>query len=141
MSSHSLAWADLRSRQIGERAGSGCTSTASTADCPPTVGSYGYLAHRTAHTRSDGAVRLCPQGCAAGECEAALRHRAGKQWPYRPHPLSGRPETHGRAVKVRGPRNFSVAVFSPRSPAGASRTNDSHGPRAAVEPGLGDMFG
>ncbi|MDP9434434.1 MAG: recombinase family protein [Actinomycetota bacterium] len=72
MRSHSLALADLQSRQIGEswkrvhqyRIDRGL----------PTNGRerYGYLAHRTTHTRSDGALRLCRQGCAAGECETGF---------------------------------------------------------------------
>jgi hypothetical protein len=33
---------------------------------------YGYLAHRTTHTRSDGALRLCLQGCAPGECQTGF---------------------------------------------------------------------
>ncbi len=72
MRSHSLALADLQSRQIGEswkrvhqyRVDRGL----------PTNGRerHGYLAHRTTHTRGDGALRLCLQGCAAGACETGF---------------------------------------------------------------------
>jgi hypothetical protein len=33
---------------------------------------YGYLAHRATHTRSDGALRVCPQGCEAGRCQTGF---------------------------------------------------------------------
>ncbi len=72
MRSQSLALADLQSRQIGEgwkrvhqyRVDRGL----------PTNGRerYGYLAHRATHTRSDGALRVCLQGCGAGECETGF---------------------------------------------------------------------
>jgi site-specific DNA recombinase len=72
MRSQSLALADLQSRQIGEgwkrvhqyRVDRGL----------PTNGRerFGYLAHRSTHTRSDGALRLCLQGCAAGECQTGF---------------------------------------------------------------------
>jgi hypothetical protein len=64
--------ADLQSRQIGEswkrvhqyRIDRGL----------PTNGRerYGYLAHRNTHTRSNGALRVCPQGCAAGRCQTGF---------------------------------------------------------------------
>ncbi len=68
MRSQTLSLAQLQSQQIGEgwkrvlqyRVDRGL----------PTHGRerYGYLTHRTTHTRTDGALRLCPQGCSAGEC-------------------------------------------------------------------------
>jgi site-specific DNA recombinase len=72
MRSQSLALADLQSRQIGEgwkrvhqyRIDRGL----------PTNGRerYGYLSHRTTHTRGDGSLRVCLQGCAAGECQTGF---------------------------------------------------------------------
>ncbi len=72
MRSQSLSLAQLQSQQIGEgwkrvhhyRVDRGL----------PTNGRerYGYLAHRTTHTRSDGALRLCPQGCGPGECQTGF---------------------------------------------------------------------
>lgn len=72
MVSQTLALADLQSRQIGEgwqrvhqyRVDRGL----------PTNGRerYGYLSHRSTHTRSDGAVRQCPQACGPGECQTGF---------------------------------------------------------------------
>jgi site-specific DNA recombinase len=72
MRSQTLSLAQLQSQQIGEgwkrvlqyRVDRGL----------PTHGRerYGYLAHRSTHTRTDGALRLCPQGCGAGECETSF---------------------------------------------------------------------
>ncbi len=72
MSSHSLAWTDLQSRQIGEswkrvqqyRIDRGLPTSG--------IPRYGYLVHRGTSQRSDGTLRTCPQGCSAGECETGF---------------------------------------------------------------------
>ena len=68
MRSNTLAMAELQSMQIGEgwkrvhqyRVDRGL----------PTNGRerFGYLSHRTTQLRSDGALRVCPQGCPVGQC-------------------------------------------------------------------------
>ena len=68
MRSQTLGMAEMQSRQIGEgwkrvhqhRVDKGL----------PTNGRerFGYLSHRTTQLRSDGALRVCPQGCAPGGC-------------------------------------------------------------------------
>jgi len=72
MRSNTLALAEMQSRTIGEgwkrvhqyRIDRGL----------PTNGRerYGYLAHRTTQQRGDGAWRMCPQGCAVGECQTGF---------------------------------------------------------------------
>ncbi len=72
MRSQSLSLAQLQSQQIGEgwkrvhqyRVDRGL----------PTNGRerYGYLSHRSTYTRGDGALRVCLQGCAAGQCQTGF---------------------------------------------------------------------
>jgi DNA invertase Pin-like site-specific DNA recombinase len=68
MRTQTFAMAEMYSRQIGE--GWKRVHQYRLAQGLPTNGRerYGYLAHRTTQQRSDGAWRMCPQGCAAGAC-------------------------------------------------------------------------
>ena len=68
MRSQTLGMAEMQSQQIGE--GWKRVHQHRVAKGLPTNGRerFGYLAHRTTQVRSDGALRLCPQGCAAGGC-------------------------------------------------------------------------
>jgi site-specific DNA recombinase len=72
MRSQTLAMAELQSRQIGE--GWKRVHQYRIAQGLPTSGRerYGYLAHRTTQQRSDGTLRICRQGCAAGECSTGF---------------------------------------------------------------------
>ncbi len=72
MRSQSLAMAELQSRQIGE--GWKRVQAYRVAQGMPTSGlpRYGYLVHRATQQRSDGTLRICPQGCAAGDCKTGF---------------------------------------------------------------------
>jgi site-specific DNA recombinase len=72
MRSQALAMADLQSKQIGE--GWKRVHQLRLANGLPTSGRerYGYLAHRTTQQRSDGAWKMCPQGCGVGECQTGF---------------------------------------------------------------------